>query len=129
MSAHSSNFEYVKPMAKKNRVVYSTQSGDERKKPGSRSGPQRSSPPAQQNIRVMRDKKGRKGKVVTVASGFTLAESDLKALAKTLKNLCGAGGTTKSDGNSQIIEIQGDHRDKVVAKLNALGYKAKIAGG
>ena len=77
----------------------------------------------------MRDKKGRKGKVVTVVSGFTLTEADLKALAKDLKNLCGAGGTIKSDSTGQIIEVQGDHREKIAEKLESLKYKVKFAGG
>jgi translation initiation factor 1 len=50
-------------------------------------------------------------------------------LAKTFKTLCGAGGTTKIDGDNQTIEIQGDHRDKIAEKLQALGYKVKFAGG
>lgn len=112
----------------KNRVVYSTDAGDQRNKAAStRRSP--SLPPAQQNIKVSRDKKGRKGKVVTVAAGFALTEADLTALAKTLKTLCGAGGTTRIDGESQVIEIQGDHRDKIAATLQALGYKVKFAGG
>ncbi len=114
---------------KDDNVVYSTRTGDERKKPVNRPGPARSLPPAQQTIKIMRDRKGRKGKVVTVASGFVLTEPALKALAKTLKTLCGSGGTTKNEENKQIIEVQGDHRDKVAEKLKALGYKVKLAGG
>ena len=110
----------------KDKLVYSTRTGDQRKKPA---GPRRSTPPAQQDIRVMRDRKGRKGKVVTVATGFSLTDSDLKELAKRLKNLCGAGGTTKTEGESQVIEVQGDHREKVAEALKSLGYKVKLAGG
>lgn len=113
----------------KNRVVYSTENGDQRHKAAASSGRSHSLSPAQQNIKLSRDKKGRKGKVVTVAAGFGLTEADLTALAKTLKALCGAGGTTKIDGESQVIEIQGDHRDKIAEKLQALGYKVKFAGG
>jgi translation initiation factor 1 len=114
----------------KDKLVYSTRTGDQRKKPAAgRSGPRRSAPPAQQDIRVRRDRKGRKGKVVTVATGFSLTDADLKELAKELKNLCGAGGTTKTDGDSQVIEVQGDQRDKVAEKLKLLGYKVKLAGG
>jgi len=54
-----------------------------------------------------------------------LTPQDLKALAKTLKQTCGSGGTVK-DGT---IEIQGDHREKIAAKLNSLGYKTKFVGG
>ena len=113
----------------KDKLVYSTRTGDQRKKSAGTAGPRRSAPPAQQDIRVMRDRKGRKGKVVTVATGFSLTDSDLKELAKSLKNLCGAGGTTKAEGDSQVIEVQGDHRDKVAEALKSLGYKVKLAGG
>lgn len=117
-------------MAKqKGKVVYSTRTGDQRKQTPKGAGPQHSLPPAQQNLKIMRDKKGRKGKVVTVVSGFALTEADLKALAKDLKNLCGAGGTVKNDSTGQIIEVQGDHREKIAEKLNSLEYKVKFAGG
>ncbi|HZS77154.1 MAG TPA: translation initiation factor Sui1 [Ktedonobacteraceae bacterium] len=74
-------------------------------------------------VRVSRDRKGRGGKTVTLITG--LPEKDIAALAQQLKKLCGSGGTVK-DGN---IEIQGDHCDKVLAKLGELGYKVKRAGG
>ena len=108
------------------RVVFSTETGDRRKQPASPASPRTSLPPAQQNLKVMRDRKGRKGKVVTVVSGFVLTEADLKALAKTLKILCGSGGTVKE---GRVIEVQGDHRDKIAEKLKDLGYKVKLAGG
>ena len=76
-------------------------------------------------VRVMRDRKGRGGKTVTVINGLMGTEAELTTLAQQLKKLCGSGGTVK-DGN---IEIQGDHCDKVMAKLTALGYKVKRAGG
>lgn len=113
----------------KGKVVYSTQTGDRRKQAASPAGPPRSLPPAQQNLRIERDKKGRGGKMVTVVSGFVLTEAGLKSLAKTLKTLCGAGGTVKNEAGEQIIEVQGDHRDKVAEKLRALGYKVKFASG
>ncbi len=113
----------------KGKVVYSTKTGDQRKQASAAVGPRSSLPPAQQNLKIMRDKKGRKGKVVTVISGFVLTEIDLKTLAKTLKNLCGAGGTVKNDSSGQSIEVQGDHRQKVGEKLKTLGYKVKFAGG
>lgn len=117
-------------MNKKDKLVYSTQTGDERKKIGGPTGPvPRSLPPAQQNLKIMRDKKGRGGKMVTVISGFVLAEAELETLAKTLKTFCGAGGTVKNEGGAQIIEIQGDHREKIADRLRALGYKVKLAGG
>ena len=75
--------------------------------------------------RIRREKKGRRGKTVTVESDLQLSPEDLKSLSKRLKQACGSGGTVK-DGN---IEIQGDHRDKVASELGALGYKTKFAGG
>ena len=76
-------------------------------------------------VRVMRDRKGRGGKTVTLITGVTGSEAQLTALAQQLKKLCGSGGTVK-DGN---IEIQGDHCDKVMGKLTDMGYKVKRAGG
>ncbi len=113
----------------KDRVVFSTASDDQRKPLTSSPGRRSSLPPAQQTIKLMRDKKGRKGKVVTVASGFALTETDLETLAKTLKTLCGAGGTVKQEAEGQVIEVQGDHRERIAEKLQSLGYKVKLAGG
>lgn len=76
-------------------------------------------------VRVSRETKGRRGKGVTIVSDLPLNEADLSELATKLKNLLGTGGTVK-DGR---IEIQGDHRDRIVAELEALGYRAKRAGG
>lgn len=76
-------------------------------------------------VRVMRDRKQRGGKTVTVISGVPGGESELTTLAQQLKKLCGCGGTVK-DGT---IEIQGDHCEKIMAKLSALGHKVKRAGG
>lgn len=76
-------------------------------------------------VRVMRDRKGRGGKTVTVIDGVMGSEAERAALAQQLKKLCGSGGTVK-DGT---IEIQGDHCDKVITKLTTLGYKVKRAGG
>ncbi len=76
-------------------------------------------------VRVSRETKGRGGKAVTLVSGIALADKDLDALGKQLKASCGSGGTVK-DG---VIEVQGDHIDRIVALLVAQGYKAKRAGG
>jgi len=77
------------------------------------------------NVRVRLEKKGRGGKAVSLVSGLPLDEEGLRKLAAELKKRCGAGGAVK-DGQ---IEIQGDHRDTLVAALLALGYRAKKAGG
>ena len=113
----------------KEKIVFSTATGDQRKPPTRSPGRRSSLPPAQQTIKLMRDQKARKGKVVTVASGFALTETDLEALAKTLKTLCGAGGTVKQEVEGQVIEVQGDHRERIAEKLQSLGYKVKLAGG
>jgi len=76
-------------------------------------------------VRVSRQTKGRKGKGVTIITGVPLAGSDLKDLAKTLKQRCGSGGTVK-DG---VIEIQGDHRDVLVVELSKKGWVVKKSGG
>ena len=76
-------------------------------------------------VRVMRDRKQRGGKTVTVIDGVPGTEATLNTLAQQMKKFCGSGGTVK-DGR---IEIQGDHCDKVIARLGALGYKVKRAGG
>ena len=76
-------------------------------------------------VRVGRETKGRKGKGVTVISGVPLAGDALEELATRLKKRCGSGGTVA--GN--VIEIQGDHRDTLVAELARLGYTARRAGG
>mgnify|MGYP002397607903 CR=1 FL=1 len=76
-------------------------------------------------VRVLRQTKGRKGAGVSLVTGVPLAETELKTLAKELKQKCGCGGTVK-DG---VIEIQGDKRDLLVDLLQAKGFKAKKAGG
>lgn len=83
-------------------------------------------PPQQQKLRVMRDKKQRKGKEVTLVTGFVGTEDDLKTLGKTLKAKCGVGGSTK---NNEII-LQGNWLAKVVELLKNMGYsQTKQVGG
>lgn len=81
----------------------------------------RDAEPSKQTIRVVVDRKRRAGKSVTVATGFQHDAATLASLAATLKKKCGSGGTAK-DGE---IEIQGEHVTRVVAELEARGYRVK----
>ncbi len=83
-------------------------------------------PKEEQRLRVLIDRKKRKGKEVTLVKGFEGLDDDLKDLGKLLKTKCGVGGSVK-DGE---ILIQGNHRDKVVDLLLKAGYtKTKKSGG
>jgi translation initiation factor 1 len=76
-------------------------------------------------VRIRRETKGRKGAGVSLIEGVSLAEAELTALAKRLKQVCGSGGAIKNG----LIEIQGDHREKLKAELEKQGFKVKLAGG
>jgi translation initiation factor 1 len=76
-------------------------------------------------VRVSRETKGRGGKAVTVVKGVLLDGAALSELGKQLKTACGTGGTVK-DG---VIEVQGDHCERVIQVLKAQGYSVKRAGG
>ncbi|MCZ2128420.1 MAG: translation initiation factor [Anaerolineales bacterium] len=107
-----------------NRAVWSSDEGDLRKA-NQNAARVKSLPPQQQTAYLHRVSGGRGGKVVSVVKNLILSEEDLKALAKILKQECGAGGTVK-DG---VIEIQGERRQRMAEILTRLGYKVKIAGG
>lgn len=76
-------------------------------------------------VRVSRETKGRGGKSVTLVKGLGLEPAALVKLAQQLKAACGSGGTVK-DG---VIEVQGEHRDRVIELLAAQGHNVKRAGG
>src|SRR5438105_1006696 len=76
-------------------------------------------------VRLLRDRKGRGGKTVTLIAGLSGSPAALTALASDLKRLCGTGGTLRGD----LIEIQGDHRERLRAELERRGYTVKVAGG
>lgn len=75
-------------------------------------------PMGEQRLRVSRERKGRKGKTVTLVSGFVGTSDDLSELAKALKGRCGIGGSVKE---GEVI-LQGDLVDKVVTILKEMGY-------
>lgn len=107
-------------MPNNSRLVYSTDKGR------IEHGQAPKTPPAGDGIvRIRRETSGRKGKGVTTISGLGLDEKALNALAKQLKQLCGTGGTVKDF----VIEIQGDHRDKLKQALEKQGHTVKLAGG
>ncbi|MDB4534561.1 translation initiation factor [Vicingaceae bacterium] len=82
--------------------------------------------PQEQNLKVLIDRKQRKGKSVTIVTGFEGSDEDIKDLAKTLKSKCGVGGAAK-DGE---ILIQGEFKEKILSLLIDMGYKrTKKVGG
>jgi translation initiation factor 1 len=76
-------------------------------------------------VRLLRDRKSRGGKTVTLIAGLTGTPEALEKLASELKRACGTGGTLRGD----TVEIQGDFRDRLKAELEKRGYKVKLAGG
>ncbi|MGE8687950.1 MAG: translation initiation factor Sui1 [Achromobacter sp.] len=112
-------------------LVYSTESG--RMCPGCRRPlaqcacklAAQASPGGDGTARVSRETKGRGGKNVTVVKGLALDGAALNSLGKQLRAACGSGGTVK-DG---VIEVQGDHCDRIIDALQKQGYRAKRAGG
>jgi len=115
------------------RLVYSSQHGrvcphcgQAQKHCRCRTNPrQTEAPRGDGTVRVGRESKGRRGKTVSIVTGVPLDDDALRDLAGELKRLCGSGGAVKQG----VIEIQGDHRDALVAALEARGYRVKRAGG
>lgn len=105
---------------KNSRLVYSTETGRVKEEK-----PAADIPHGDGIVRIRRETAGRNGKGVTTITGVPLDEAKLKELAKALKVLCGVGGAVK-DG---VIEIQGDHREKLKAELEKRGFTVKLAGG
>jgi translation initiation factor 1 len=119
----------MKDKLSKDRIVYSTEQG--RICPGC-SNPvnqctcrKQTSPSGDGNVRVSRETKGRKGKGVTLIKGLAMDAATLRLMSKKLKTMCGSGGTVKKE----IIEIQGDHIERILDYLKEQGIKAKQAGG
>jgi translation initiation factor 1 len=104
------------------RVVWSSDDGDLRR---AREPKASERAPAGGRVKVRRETSGRRGKAVTTVSGVPLDDAGLRDLGTRLKKRCGVGGSVK-DG---VIELQGDHRDVVLAELKAAGHDAVLAGG
>ncbi|MFN8639507.1 MAG: stress response translation initiation inhibitor YciH [Dehalococcoidia bacterium] len=116
------------------RLVYSTDGGRVKpvrpEKPAPSRGPtppksRAPAVPADGVVRIQRSKQGRGGKTVTLITGLPGSDTDLDALLKALKQLCGAGGAREA----RTLEIQGDHRERIRERLEALGHRPKLAGG
>lgn len=117
-------------MGNDSRLVYSTEQGKMCPKCGQAAAGcrcRRAVPPPKGDgiVRVARETKGRKGKGVTVITGVPLPPPELKDLSRHLKQVCGSGGTIKNGA----IEIQGDHRDRLVEALKNRGFTVRRAGG
>lgn len=131
-------------MTSKGRLVYSSGPDNTRDASSSackrcaadpcRCEPSHSVAPEQHDVRVRRDRSGRRGKTVTVVGPLQLTRADAAKLLKELKRLCGGGGTLKlTEGPGATaafdVEVQGDHADRLVAELGARGYRVKRSGG
>ena len=101
-------------------LVYSSDGGDHRKRGREKTAPAQTGRP-----KVRRETSGRRGKEVTTVSNLPLDDANLKQLATKLKKRCGVGGSAKNG----VIELQGDHRDAVMAILRDAGYDPVLAGG
>ncbi|WP_445150757.1 translation initiation factor [Baekduia sp. Peel2402] len=102
-------------------MVWSSSDGDLRKARDPKTVKRATSGP----VKVRREIAGRKGKGVTTVFNLPLNDNEIRDLAAKLKKRCGVGGSAK-DG---VIELQGDHRDTVIAALQADGYDVVRAGG
>ena len=109
----------------KSRLVFSTDNPLPRKEKSVRKTPQASLPAAQKKMTVRLERKGRGGKTVTVIDGLLMQQGKMEELLKQLKSRPGTGGTVKDES----LEIQGDHRDKIIVELNGMGFAPKRSGG
>jgi translation initiation factor 1 len=110
-------------------LVYSTESGrmcpDCRQPLAACTCKASAAPVGDGRVRVSYQTKGRGGKGVTLVKGLALDATALAGLGKALRTACGSGGTVK-DG---VIEVQGDHCERILAELDKRGHQARRAGG
>jgi translation initiation factor 1 len=114
-------------MSSEDRIVYSTEQGKicpSCGNPVNQCTCRKPSPLGDGNVRVSRETKGRKGKGVTLIKGLDMGASTLALMSKNLKMMCGSGGTVKEG----VIEIQGDHIERILDYLKKQGVRAKRAG-
>jgi translation initiation factor 1 len=109
----------------KTRLVYSTEQEVSKKAKTVSRDPRQTGAQAEQKVRVRLDRKGRGGKSVTIVEGLRISSQDRESLLKQLKTRLGTGGSVQDD----VLEIQGDHCDAVMASLQQSGYKPKRIGG
>jgi len=86
-------------------------------------------PPERHDVRVRRERSGRRGKTVTVAGPFLLGREEARTLFRQWKKACGSGGALKARDEEFWLEIQGDHVERLVSELQRSGFPAKRAGG
>jgi len=109
----------------RSRLIYSTDRPIPRKEPSTDKSPEGVPQPARKTVTVRLDRKGRAGKSVTVVEGLPLSRNERETLLKQLKVRLGTGGTLTDSS----IEIQGDHRDALMALLQSMGHRPKRSGG
>lgn len=109
----------------KSRLVYSTDKVVPRNDKPSVKSSKKPAHPSQQQIYVRLERKGHGGKSVTLIEGLQMSVKDREALLRHLKARLGTGGSLKNN----ILEIQGDQRDAIIALLQEMGYKPKRSGG
>ncbi len=109
-------------MTKNSRLVYSTNSSVDVNKTDKPNSVESNNPGT---AKIMLDRKGRKGKSVTIVEGLKVNPQHLAEIGKSLKQFLGTGGTAKQGR----IEIQGDFRKRVAEKLLEMGIKSKFSGG
>ncbi len=107
------------------KLVYSTEQVIPRKEKPVEKAIQASLSPAQQKVTVRLERKGRRGKSVTVIDGLQMPQKKREMILKQLKARLGTGGTVRDTS----FEIQGDHRDSLMAALEKMGYRPQRSGG